>query len=110
MYTTELYFESHVTLEPVFDERLTLLKILAKSSGFHVAKLIMKKRKGETPSPNQEDAFCTARSVDYNELLGDIMIFIGRLQKHDFKVYRYKIENTLLDSRSHDPHDLIKDD
>lgn len=107
MHTTELYFESHVTIEPVFGDRLSELKCIATQQGFRVADLIMKKGVGETPTPNQEDTFCTGRSKDWNTMKGKTYLFVTILQECGFKVYRYKIENTLLDSRVEDTDKLL---
>lgn len=93
--TTELYFEAHITLDPVLDEaRMKLLKEIAASYDFRIADLIMVK--GE---PNQKDAFCSARDNDLENMKLRIMHCVRMLKKAGFVVRRYKLENTLIDSR-----------
>ncbi len=97
------YFESHVTLEPVLDEeRLVVLRAAAEGYGFHVATLLMQKRPADTPERSQNDSFCTARGVSYSDLHDQTVNFCRSLEEQGFKVWRYKIESTLLDSRYDD--------
>ena len=97
--TTELYFESHVTIEPVFDRRLDTFKFICMNYGFRVAELLMKKRPDDTPERSQFDTFCTGRSKFYDDLHLRMVNLVKALQENDFQVWRYKIENTLLDVR-----------
>jgi hypothetical protein len=92
--STNLYFECHITLEPTEDNPL-LLKVVARDHGFRVAKFLMKK--GETLEP---DDFLTSRSQSYADLETRMYDCIESLKATGFKVTRYKIENTLLDSRA----------
>ena len=69
----------------------------------------MKKGPNETPSPNQEDTFCTGTSTNYQNLYAATKELIINLKKAGFKVYRYKIENTLIDSRKKDLMELLGD-
>ena len=45
---TFLYYECHVTIEPVFDERRDLAEAIAKKYGFRLAKLLMQRNRNET--------------------------------------------------------------
>lgn len=45
-----MYYESHITVEPVFDERLDRFSELCDGRGFRPAKLMMKKRKRTHPN------------------------------------------------------------
>jgi len=104
---TELYFESHITIEPIFDEnRLELFKKVIASYNFKAAKLYMLKG-GEKGIPNSKDSFCTARSKDYHKLCYDTHVCIIALQHLGFTVFRYKIENTLIDSKIDDKWNLL---
>jgi hypothetical protein len=97
------YYESHVTIEPVLiEDRLEVLKAIAARHEFHVANLLMQKRPGDTPERSQNDSFCTARGVSYSDLCDRTVHFCRALGEKDFKVWRYKIESTLLDSRYDD--------
>ena len=101
MHTTKLYFEVHVTLDPQFDDKLSQLKALAIMFRFRVADLVMKRSVG-SEAPNQEDSFCTYRGNDWDETVRQTTAFIAILQDADFVVRRYKIENTLIDSKMGD--------
>jgi len=97
-----LYFESHVTIEPVFDERLKELKTVCLKEGFRVADLLMKKRSKESARRSAHDTFCTGRDNDYETLLKRTLGLVTTLQAAGFKVWRYKLESTLLDSKIDD--------
>jgi hypothetical protein len=90
-----MYYECHVTVEPVFGERLEELKSLADSCSFRVANLVML----DKDFPNQKDSFCSARHKDL-QTLGDLMLrFVGALKIKEYKVFRYKLEATLFDTK-----------
>lgn len=108
--TTDLYFECHVTIEPVFDEKLALVTELAKGRHFRVADLLMRKRKEDTPERSKFDTFCTGHSKDYDDLSVRMQLLIDDLESAGFKVWRYKIENTLMDSKYSDVLGLLGDD
>lgn len=97
-----LYFESHVTIEPVFDERLEHLKKVCRSESFHVADLLMKKRANDSTDRSQYDTFCTGRAPTLEVLRGRMFNLLGKLNEEGFKVWRYKIEEALLDSKVDD--------
>mgnify|MGYP000013416462 CR=1 FL=1 len=99
MLTTELYFEAHITIEPVFDQQLALAETIAKRHGFRIADLLMLKRVADTPERSQYDTFMTGRSTDYADLFCRTEDCVFSLQSCGFQVWRYKIENTLLDVR-----------
>lgn len=100
-HTTELYFECHVTVEPVYGERLERLKAIAAEPGikFRVADLLMRKRMEDTPERSSFDTFCTGRDVIYINLEERMCNLVEALFDDGFAVWRYKIENTLLDVR-----------
>lgn len=93
------YYEAHVTIEPVYEERLVELKKIAKDFDFHVATLEMKKRAKATPTRSENDSFCTARGVSYSDLEDRTEGFAEALKEAGFKVWRCKIESTVVDSR-----------
>lgn len=97
IYTTELYFECHITVEPVYGEALDALKELAAAYDFRVADLLMRKRLEDTPERSQFDTFLTGRSKDYEILKLRMERLLRDLESGLFRVWRYKIENTLLD-------------
>ena len=97
--TTSLYFESHVTIEPVFDEQLDRFKVLAKAHRFYVADLLMKKRAKDTLERSRFDTFATSRGQDFMELRRQTLSLVENAKRAGFIVWRYKIENTLEDVR-----------
>lgn len=99
MRETDLYFESHVTIEPVFDGALEIFKALALGFGFRVADLLMQKRKQDSPERSKFDTFATGRSKSYEELERNTLALVAAAQATGFQVWRYKIENTLIDVR-----------
>lgn len=100
MTNKNLYYECHITVEPVFGERLEHFKEICARYKFHVAKLLMKKGLKELPNPN--DAFCTGRSKDYEDIMTRMVALMTDLLREGFAVWRYKIEDTILDSHSND--------
>lgn len=94
IHTTELYFETHITIDPVEEDREYLLKGLASSFGFRVAELYMKKG-----GRSRLDSFMTTRGTDYEDVQQRTIACVETLQKEGYTVRRYKIENTLLDVR-----------
>lgn len=106
MNTTNFYFESHVTIEPIFDDQLSLASTIARSHGFKVADLLMKKRKNDTVERSKYDTFMTGRSNTYQFLEDNMKNLIIELRSNGFKVWRYKIENILCDSRYYDIYGL----
>jgi hypothetical protein len=91
-------FECHVTLEPIIQgqalaqEREARLEDLATKSNFKIATLLM--RDG---TRSRDNSFCSAKNIDYNYLIEDMISFLCDLKKEGYKVYRYKIEQILLD-------------
>lgn len=94
------YYECHVTVEPVFEERLETLKQIASEYGFRVADLLMKRRKLDTEMRSSKDSFCTARDIDFSVLKLAMVRFVQRLKDENFQVWRQKIEAVLIDERT----------
>ena len=102
MDLTKLYYECHITIEPVFDDRLDKLTEIVKEFGFKPANLLMQKRKEDTPERSKYDTFCTGHGKIYVELANRMLDCIEELKKHEYKVWRYKIEDTICDSKHED--------
>lgn len=96
------YYEAHVTVEPVFDDKLERFKTICHDYKFHVASLLMQKRKEDTEERSKNDSFCTGRGISFTDIETRMYELVRRLQKEGFIVWRYKIESTLLDSRYDD--------
>lgn len=139
VFETKYYFECHITIEPVFDDhdgddmecsrcgcclierdharngcpgpvtRLSQLKDIVSIYNFRVADLLMKKRAIDTEERSKNDTFCTGHSKDYEDIHRRMVDLIGHLQEAGFKVWRYKLEDTILDSRNEDVLGLLKD-
>jgi len=95
-----LYYEVHVTVEPVFGAKLEQLRATCKEFGFKVADLLMQKRPEDTPERSQHDTFATGRfdTLDIASIRCDYLV--KRLKKQGFRVWRYKIEDTLADVKT----------
>ena len=96
-----LYFESHVTIEPVTGERLEEFKRIATKWAFRVADLIMVKP-GVGEAPSSRDSFATSRHKNRTMIEACTKEVIRELQAAGFDVWRYKIEDTAMDSKIHD--------
>ena len=95
--TTELYFESHITTDPVFGDALTTFRQVAQKTSFRVADLVLMK-----PGLDEKhvgDIFMSTRSTDYTDIHDRTLKCVALLQQCGFNVRRYKIENTLIDKR-----------
>lgn len=91
------YYESHVTIEPVFGERLELFAQVCSTYKFKAAKLLMQKDRADTPERSNKDTFCTGHANNYDDLhkrMTELRIALTALR---FAVWRYKIEAVLLD-------------
>lgn len=94
-----MYYESHITVEPVFDERLDRFSELCAGRGFRPAKLMMKKREKDTPERSKYDSFCTGRDKNFDALAARMHALVQDLQDNGFAVWRYKIEHVVLDCK-----------
>jgi hypothetical protein len=106
-----MYYESHVTIEPVFDEQLDNATTIAIRHNFKIANLLMQKREADAPERSKHDTFMTGHSPTTVGGLDDINIrtmeLIADLKSNGFKVWRYKIEHAIIDSRNVDIWELI---
>lgn len=102
-----LYLEAHVTIEPVFDERREQAAEIAQRYKFKLADLLMKKRAEDTAERSGKDTFMTGHSKSKVDIAARTMALVRTLQASGFKVWRYKVEDTLIDSRNADEWNLI---
>lgn len=91
-HTTDLYFEAHITIEPVTPTQKITIGVIGRRHGFRMATFLLKKGSQAVP-----DDFFTGRGTDYDALLEKTLYLVDYLQEMGIKVKRYKIENTLLD-------------
>ena len=104
--TSKLYYEAHITIEPVFDDRLTLLKNIAEAYSYRVADLLMQKRVADTAQRSKFDTFMTTRDKDWDVIVTNTKNLVLELQERGYKVWRYKIEDTIVDSQLNDEFEL----
>lgn len=104
---TDYYFECHITIEPVFDDRLILANNIANEYGFRIADLLMKKRKNDTEERSKYDTFMSSRSKKHDDIQTRMIDLIVKLKELGFVIWRYKIENILCDSKYEDIHSLL---
>lgn len=103
-----IYFEAHVTIEPVVGERGELAAKIAAEHGFRMAQLFMKKDRVATEVRSDKDSFMTAVvALDYPLIEQRVKGVVKALQDDGFQVWRYKIESAVIDSRSEDVFDLL---
>ena len=100
-------YEIHITIEPVFDDELKLLNRVAESYNYKVADLLFQKREEDTPERSSKDSFLTGHGGDYNVVCKTLRLLIRDLKTYGYKVWRYKIEEILLDSRVDDTLGLL---
>jgi len=99
-----LYYEVHVTVAPDFD-RIEQAKEIAKAQGFHMGDLLLMKRDDER---SHKDMFFTFRTKIYREAISQTRKIVDALNAAGFNVLRYKIEDTLLDSKIKDRMMLLE--
>lgn len=107
MTTARYYYESHITIEPVFDDVREGAAITAQQYGFKLAKLLMQKRAVDAPKRSKYDTFMTAHSVNLEDITKRTKDLVLALQASGLNVWRYKIEDTILDSRIIDELGLL---
>lgn len=103
-----LYYECHLTINPVFGKQLEKVTEIAGYYGFKPAKLLMQRRMEDTPERSMNDTFLTAHSQNYDELVKKMKTFIYELQDIGMEIWRYKIEAVVLDSRNDDTLKFLK--
>lgn len=105
-----LYYECHVTVEPVFDNALEIFKNVCKKQGFKAANLLMQKDRGSTPERSDKDTFATGQDEEFINLQSRMHSLLGDLMMGGFKVWRYKIEAILLDQKLDRNEEALKYD
>lgn len=97
--TVELYLEAHVTIEPVFDGRRVSAGVIAQRHKFRLAELLMKKERDATEERSDKDTFMTGHSKSKFDIESRTRALVLDLKANGFKVWRYKVEDTLVDSK-----------
>lgn len=102
------YFEAHVTIEPIFEDRLLEAKKIAENHGFKIAHLLMKNRELDTEERSSRDTFMTTHSKELDDIGSRTITVVEELRAAGFKVWRYKIEDIVLDSKINDELNLLE--
>jgi hypothetical protein len=110
MTNSKLYYEAHVTLEPVYEDspKAAVLRRIAVKFDFRVADLLMKKRSIDTPERSMFDSFLTTRHPDFDVVKARVFCAVTALKDEGFDVWRFKIEDTVMDSQLEDYPDMPK--
>jgi hypothetical protein len=105
-----LYYESHITLEPVFadDPRRPWLEEVAQNQGFKIAKLLMRKRSTDVEQESRDDTFLTGHDQKRVRAYARTSECVLALKRAGFKVLRYKVEGCVVDSRTEDVWRLLE--
>ncbi len=90
-----IYYECHVTVDPLEGSRRLVFEIICKDFTFKPARLLMQKSLEESTL----DAFCTAKNADFFKLQNHMNSLLDKLNEYEFVVRRYKIEAIILDSK-----------
>ena len=93
-------YEVHITVEPVFGDDLNRFKEVSREFGFSVATLLMQKDRESTPERSDRDSFCSAKGEYLINLQTSAQSLIHELKSAGFKVWRYKVEEILIDVRN----------
>lgn len=96
------YFEAHVTIDPVHGKDRCNVDDISRANHFKLAKLFMVK--GVEAS---EDTFITGHAIELDLLTLRLRSLVASLQASGYVVRRYKIEDTVLDSRIQDELELL---
>lgn len=94
-----IYYESHITIEPIFGERLDHFTRICEKYVFTPAKLFMQKERDVVPERSDKDTFCTGKSNDFALIKNRTILLVDVLRAEKFKVWRYKIEAILIDEK-----------
>lgn len=106
---SKLYYEAHITFEPVFERQYQELKAISEKHNFRIAELLMKKREGDTPERSKYDTFMTGHGKNFEDLQSRMTFVVLKAREAGFTVWRYKIEDTIMDSRTEDVLGILTD-
>lgn len=95
----KLYYEAHITIEPIYGDDLLLAARLAENNRFKIADLLMKKERDATELRSDKDTFLSAKDEDVDVLISMTRKMLRDLWDAGFKVWRYKIEKAIIDSQ-----------
>lgn len=85
------YFEAHITIEPVYGERLNKLEDICDQLGWRISKFLT------YTNIDEPNAFISYRLDDMADIYENTISMYWALINNAFVVKRYKIEDILLD-------------
>lgn len=92
-----LYYEAHITVEAAPDDEWGRFSHSARVSGWRASRF------SEDEVDDMDGKwFLSTRDIDYDKIKDDIISAICWMEDNGFQVLRYKIEDTLLDSKHGD--------
>ncbi len=94
--TSRLYYEAHITVPPLTPSYELILDQLCAGTQWHRSTFELQKA-GEVPN-----GFVSARADTREEIMRAMGDMLLRLQNKQFPVLRFKVEDTLLDSKRGD--------
>jgi len=94
------YFEAHITVEPEIHTRTLQFRKICEFSGWHVSSFLMFNEK--VANDKKPKMFCSWRGTEYAVAVQAVIDMVGLLRNRNFNVLRYKIEDTLIDSKIED--------
>lgn len=67
----------------------------------------MQKRENDTVERSKNDTFITGHSTFYHEIEERMRHLLTSLKLSKFKIWRYKIEQVVIDSRTSDDYNIL---
>lgn len=105
---SDLYWECHITIDPVFGALREKLEAYGRERGFRISKLILQKPDfKDSPEQFVDDAFFTARHSSFDAIHAAMIEVVHEVKAMGVNVRRYKIENTIIDSNKEDSLKLL---
>lgn len=93
-----LYYECHVTVDQEsIGDKMEILKDLAADRLFRVSEIV--ETRWALTERHTTDTICTSRGRTYDALWKRMQDLMSDLRAAGFKIYRYKIEATVLDEK-----------
>lgn len=104
-----IYYEAHVTIEPLNDLTRPAVQTLCDRHGFKIAEFLMQRADSAAPDvpANDPNSFVSCRETNKTTMIRRITYLVLDLRKAGIEVRRYKMEDTLVDSRHGDEWGLL---
>lgn len=103
-----IYYESHITIEPLFGVKLGEAAAIGRAYGYKMADLFFQKRVEDTLERSRMDSFMTGHSKEMRDIVDRQRSCVVALITSGVNVFRYKVEHVIIDSREVDVHGIFK--